>query len=144
MYIDSSLEKLFYIAYDRNSESYSPSALNLILPDGLIKQSADTYSLVLINYGRDLGECVFFINERLEIVRGLLTLEEDAIPCFTHYKFPDTFQPVKLFAIKKNPYCIFHETQSNTNFVTVLDDAAYLDAEHQLRLDEEGKGATAE
>jgi hypothetical protein len=140
VYIDSSLEKLFYIAYDRNSESYSPTALNLILPDGLIKQSADTYSLVLVNYGKDLGECVFFINERLEIVRGLLTLEEDAIPCFTHYRFPDTFQPIKLFAIKKNLYCIFHETQSDKNFVTVLDDAAYLDAALQLTLDDKGIG----
>ena len=140
VYIDSSLEKLFYIAYDRNSESYAPTALNLILPDGLIKQSADTYSLVLINYGRDLGECVFFINERLEIVRGLLTLEEDAIPCFTHYTFPPTIQPIKLFAIKKNLYCIFHETTSDKNFVTVLDDASYLDAGYQLTLDANGNG----
>lgn len=130
VYIDSELEKLFYIAYDRNSESYSPSALNLILPPGMIKQSQDTYSLVIVNYGKDTGECIFFINEKFQIVRGLLTLEEDAVPCFTHYTFPQNFLPIKLFVVKRQLYCIFKcpvQGGGTTNIITILDDACFLD-----------------
>lgn len=106
--LDSDIEKLFYVSYDQGSETYVPNIINPVLPDEYLKQNSATWSFIIINYGKTQGECAFFINRANQIVRCLLTLnEERGIPGFTRYTFNRYFVPEKLFNVGKTLYCIF-------------------------------------
>ena len=138
--IDSKIQKLFYISYDRASETYLPNVLNVIMPNGMVTQAAETWSFVVINYGMDEGECAFFINRNYQIVRVMLTFGENETPCFTHYQFSDELIPLKLFNIGKNLYCIFRKPVTNECFIAVLDDNVYLDCAVDVAIQDKGQG----
>lgn len=126
--LDSNVQKLFYISYDRSSETYLPVELNIVTPKDMVTQSSSTWSFIVINYGREEGECAFFINSRLEIVRVMLLLDnEKQMACFTHYSFDDHLLPLKLFNVGTSLYCIFQETYQDSCFVARVDPEAYLD-----------------
>lgn len=126
--IDSDVQKIFYITYDRSSETYLPMQLNSVLPKNLVKQSANTWSFIVINYGEDEGECAFFINSDMAIVRVMLTLDDEKQPaCFTHYTFDNGIIPLKLFNIGKDLYCIFKEQDEQSLFIARMDKEAFLD-----------------
>lgn len=142
--IDSDIQKLFYISFDRSSETYMPKALNIVMPNGLVTQSSDTWSFVVINYGMDEGECAFFINQNYQIVRVMLVVSEDTTPCFTHYSFDRNLIPLKLFNIGKNLYCIFRKDLSNECFIGKLDKNAFMDGAVEVELDNLGEATLPE
>ena len=140
--LDSNVQKITYTSYDRSSETYLPIFINTVTPDDMVKQSSSTWSFVVIDYGRNEGECAFFINQRLELVRVRLMLDDQKqMACFTHYQFDRHLIPVKLFNIGDNLYCIFKETYSNTHFISRLDATAYLDYSFKATPDPENKNS---
>jgi hypothetical protein len=126
--LDSNVQKLFYISYDRSSETYLPIDLNVVTPKDMVRQLSGSWSFIVINYGREEGECAFFINSSMQIVRVMLLLDnEKQMACFTHYSFDEHLLPLKLFNVGTNLYCIFRETYQNSHFIARIDTEAYLD-----------------
>ena len=117
-----------------------PVELNIVTPKDTVTQSSSSWSFIVINYGREEGECAFFINSRLEIVRVMLLLDsEKQMACFTHYSFDEHLLPLKLFNVGTNLYCIFRETYQNSCFIARIDTEAYLDYSFRAIPDPENK-----
>lgn len=137
--LDSDIEKLFYISYDQGSETYVPNVINPVLPDGYMTKNEATWSFIVINYGKTQGECAFFINPSGQIIRVLLTLnEEKGIPGFVRYVFNENIVPEKLFNIGKNLYCVFRHEPSGSRCVCMYDPDMNFDCGFEVDTDING------
>lgn len=119
--ISSEKNKIYYYQFSDERNAFKAAPISPVMEPRMIAQSKSFFNATVIDEGKSIGQNFYYITSEFDIVKVLLTFEEDVVPGYTRYDFDDRYNPTKIFSCNGKLFIVFWDAETNDCFLGYLD-----------------------